>query len=82
MKVFYLFILIIIAIFIICCFNHIYFYNYIKEDFCYGNVYCNGNTNNSLCINQECLKCGLQSSCKKNEECGPNLCINGCCDTM
>jgi hypothetical protein len=79
MKVFYLLILIIIAIFIICYFNYIYF---IKEDFCYGNVYCNGNKNNSLCINQECLKCGLQASCTKNEECGPNLCIDGCCDTM
>jgi hypothetical protein len=51
-----------------------------KEYFCYGNTYCNGNKDNALCINQTCLECGLQSKCTKNEECGPNLCINGCCD--
>lgn len=53
-----------------------------KETFCYGNVYCNGNKNNSLCINQECRNCGLQSPCNKNDDCGPNLCKDGCCDTL
>ena len=53
------------------------------EYFCYGNVYCNGNKINSLCINQNCSECGVTSSkCNSDSECGPNLCINGCCDTM
>ena len=79
MTIIYLLIVIIIAIIIIYYFNHIYLLN---EHFCYGNVYCNGNTKNSLCINQKCLDCGLQASCKENKDCGPNLCINGCCDSM
>ncbi len=54
----------------------------LKEDFCYGNVYCNGNNNNALCINQSCLPCGLEAKCTKDSECSPNLCKNGCCDTV
>jgi hypothetical protein len=53
-----------------------------KEFFCYGNAYCNGNKNNSICINQTCKKCGLQSSCINNNDCYPNECKNGCCDLM
>ncbi len=52
------------------------------EHFCYGNTYCNGNKKNALCINQNCLDCGLEARCNKNEDCGPNLCIDGCCDSM
>lgn len=77
MSIIYLFIVIIFAIFIIYYFNHTYY-----EYFCYGNVYCNGNKNNSLCINQKCLDCGLQAPCNKNSDCSPNLCKNGCCDSM
>jgi hypothetical protein len=51
-----------------------------KEQFCYGNTYCNGNKNKSLCINQKCLDCGLSAKCNKNSDCGPNNCIDGCCD--
>jgi hypothetical protein len=79
MTIFYIILSIIIAIIIIYYFNHVFIIN---EHFCYGNTYCNGNKKNSLCINQECLNCGLQSSCNKNEDCGPNLCKEGCCDTM
>ena len=52
------------------------------ENFCYGNTYCNGNKEKSLCINQQCLDCGLTAPCNKNSECGPNNCIDGCCDTL
>lgn len=60
-----------------------YFINkYLKqyENFCFGNVYCNGSTQSSLCVNQECEKCGIQATCKKDSDCGPNNCIDGCCD--
>jgi len=57
-----------------------------KESFCFGNVYCNGNNDNALCINQTCKKCGLQASCDPTKsyqpQCGSNKCINGCCDNM
>jgi len=57
-----------------------------KESFCYGNVYCNGNNDSSLCINQTCKDCGLQSKCDPTKnyqtQCGSNKCINGCCDNM
>ena len=53
-----------------------------KEHFCYGNDFCNGNKDSALCINQHCLKCGLQAPCKNDSECGPNNCINGCCDNV
>ena len=49
------------------------------ENFCYGNDYCNGKTDNTLCINQKCLKCGLSAECKSDYDCSPNNCINGCC---
>lgn len=51
-----------------------------KEYFCYGNDFCNGNKDSALCINQECLECGLQSPCKTDENCYPSLCNEGCCD--
>ena len=79
MNIFYLILAIIIAIIIIYYFNHVFVTN---EHFCYGNTYCNGNKKNALCINQQCRDCGLVASCTKNEECGPNLCIDGCCDNM
>jgi hypothetical protein len=79
LKILLLILSIILAILIIVYFNNLYI---IKESFCYGNVYCNGNKKDSLCINQKCLDCGLEAQCNKNEDCGPNLCINGCCDTM
>ena len=50
-----------------------------KNKYCYGNVFCG---NQDLCISQRCLKCGLSSPCTKNSDCGPNNCINGCCDNM
>lgn len=73
-------VLIIIILLIIISIINIFFNK--KENFCYGNVYCNGNIDNTLCINQNCRNCGLQASCKKNSDCGPNLCVNGCCDSM
>lgn len=69
--------IILLIILIILIFNKII----IKESFCYGNDFCNGNKLNALCINQECKECGLVASCNKNSDCGPNLCKNGCCDT-
>lgn len=54
-----------------------------KQNFpCYGNDYCNGNKNNALCINQRCKQCGLVPQCKEDSDCGPNNCIDGCCDTL
>lgn len=54
-----------------------------KENFpCYGNDYCNGNKNNALCINQRCKPCGLVPQCTQDSDCGPNNCIDGCCDTL
>ena len=53
-----------------------------KENFCYGNDFCNGNKESNLCINQECHKCGLQAPCNNDSECGPNNCIDGCCDQL
>jgi hypothetical protein len=53
-----------------------------NEYFCYGNDFCNGNKDSALCINQSCKPCGLQASCNKDSDCGPNNCINGCCDQM
>lgn len=75
----YLLIFIIILFFIFI--NYLLSLN-LKENFCYGNVYCNGNKNDSLCINQECRNCGLQAKCKSNLDCFPNNCINGCCDQL
>lgn len=71
-------------IFIICvfCFTLYYTYFYIENfqnKYCYGNVFCE---NQGLCISQRCLKCGLRAPCTKNSDCGPNNCINGCCDNM
>jgi hypothetical protein len=74
--------ILIIIIFLIIIFFIINLYLNKNENFCYGNVYCNGNVDNSLCINQNCKNCGLQAQCTKNEDCGPNLCIKGCCDSM
>jgi len=74
-----LFLIVLIIIFIF------YFLNmmlYKKENFCYGNTYCNGNKEKSLCINQQCLDCGLSAKCNKDSDCGPNNCINGCCDSF
>ena len=57
-----------------------------NENFCYGNVYCDGNNDNALCINQTCKSCGLQSKCDTTKsyqsQCGSNRCIDGCCDNM
>jgi hypothetical protein len=76
-------IIIIFSIIIILIFYVINYYLNKTENFCYGNVYCNGNKNNALCINQNCKECGVTSSkCISNSDCGPNLCIKGCCDTM
>jgi hypothetical protein len=58
------------------------FMKLIPENFCYSNASCNGNKDSSLCINQTCKNCGLKASCNKDSECGPNNCINGCCDTL
>lgn len=46
---------------------------------CYGNDFCD---NQDLCLSQRCIKCGLRAPCSKDNECGPNRCINGCCDNM
>jgi hypothetical protein len=53
-----------------------------NENFCYGNDFCNGNNKSALCINQECLDCGLQSKCEDDYECSPSLCNEGCCDSQ
>ncbi len=55
---------------------------YIKnnEYFCYGNIYCNGNKDNALCTSQKCKPCGLNAQCNDDTDCGPNNCIDGCCD--
>ena len=70
--------LIVIAIILIFYALNNFLYNI--EKFCYGNTYCNGNKDKSLCINQQCLDCGLSAKCKNDSDCGPNNCINGCCD--
>lgn len=46
---------------------------------CYGNDFCDLQ---DLCIEQKCVKCGLRSPCSKDSDCGPNNCINGCCDNQ
>jgi hypothetical protein len=51
-----------------------------KEKFCNGNVYCNGNKDSALCISEKCRNCGLQAPCKKDSDCTPNNCVDGCCD--
>jgi hypothetical protein len=53
-----------------------------NEYFCYSNSYCNGNKDSALCINQECLDCGLQSTCETDDQCSPSLCNDGCCDSQ
>jgi len=50
-----------------------------NEYFCYSNSFCNGNKDSALCINQECLECGLQTPCNNDDDCLPSLCNNGCC---
>jgi len=75
----------IIIVFIICIlifFLINYFLLSPKEYFCYGNTYCNGNKEKSLCINQHCLECGLSAKCQNDSTCGPNKCIDGCCDSF
>jgi hypothetical protein len=67
--------IIIFIIFIICNF----FLEKKMEKFCYGNDFCNGNKKSTLCINQKCLDCGLQSSCNNDDDCSPSLCVDGCC---
>jgi hypothetical protein len=51
-----------------------------KENFCYGNVFCNGNKDNAICTGQQCKPCGLDAQCRSDSDCGPNICIDGCCD--
>lgn len=46
---------------------------------CYGNDFCDLQ---DLCIEQKCVKCGLRAPCSKDSDCGPNNCINGCCDNQ
>jgi hypothetical protein len=69
-------------IFIIIILTFYFLNNYMshKENFCYGNVYCNGNKDNALCISQKCKPCGLNAQCNDDTDCGPNNCIDGCCD--
>jgi hypothetical protein len=71
-------------LFLIIIFFSILFYIFNKinrlEHLCFGNDFCNGNKDNALCINQECYECGLNAKCKKNSDCAPNNCKNGCCD--
>lgn len=74
--------LIILLILCIIFFNIINYTLKNKEMFCYSNNYCNGNKDSKLCINQQCRVCGLQSSCNKDSDCGPNNCIDGCCDQL
>jgi hypothetical protein len=53
------------------------------ETICFGNDFCNGNRNNSQCIHQSCLECGVTSSkCYNDNDCTPNICKDGCCDTL
>ena len=49
------------------------------DKICYGNDFCDLQ---DLCIEQKCVKCGLRAPCSKDSECGPNNCINGCCDNQ
>jgi hypothetical protein len=46
---------------------------------CYGNDFCDLQ---DLCIEQKCVKCGLRAPCSKDSDCGPNNCLNGCCDNQ
>ena len=70
----------IIILFVFIILNYL-FIKY-QENFCYGNDFCNGNKDSALCISQKCYKCGLQSPCTKDSDCGPNNCINCCCDSF
>ena len=78
MLIIILFLTILLLFFII----NIYFKKEYFNNHCNNNVMCNGNKINALCIEQSCKPCGLQAKCSKNEDCGPNLCINGCCDNL
>ena len=49
------------------------------DKICYGNDFCDLQ---DLCIEQKCVKCGLRAPCSKDSECGPNNCIDGCCDNQ
>jgi hypothetical protein len=49
------------------------------DKMCYGNDFCDLQ---DLCIEQKCVKCGLRAPCSKDSDCGPNNCINGCCDNQ
>jgi hypothetical protein len=49
------------------------------DKICYGNDFCDLQ---DLCIEQKCVKCGLRAPCSKDSDCGPNNCINGCCDNQ
>jgi hypothetical protein len=69
--------IVLIFIILLIFFYIIQNYFYKKENFCYGNVFCN---KQDMCIHQECIKCGLRAPCKKDSDCGPNNCIKGCCD--
>jgi len=50
-----------------------------SDKICYGNDFCDLQ---DLCIEQKCVKCGLRAPCSKDSDCGPNNCINGCCDNQ
>jgi hypothetical protein len=52
-----------------------------KPKKCFANNFCNGNKQ-SLCIENKCYPCGLQPGCSKDSDCGPNNCIDGCCDSL
>lgn len=82
----YFILLLIILFFILFICNEYYtkyesFTTGINTKRCLGNDFCNGNKQ-SLCIYNKCLPCGLQKSCTKDSECGPNNCIDGCCDSL
>ena len=74
--------IIIIILVVILIFYFVNMYLKRVEHLCFGNDFCNRNKDNALCINQKCKKCGLVPECKKDCDCAPNNCINGCCDTM
>ena len=70
-------VIIFLCIFLLFIFIQNYFNN--RESFCYGNDFCN---KQDLCIHLKCIKCGLRAPCNKDSDCGPNNCIDGCCDNQ
>ena len=75
MDIFYIFILLLLLTIAYL----FYFYKETYQNYSYGNLFCG---KQDLCISQRCLTCGLRAPCEEDIDCGPNRCIEGCCDNM